>query len=290
MVSQSVLLRGVNDDVATLAALDARLCRDADQAVLPAPSRPRARHGAFSPLDRRRPDAGRGAARRDFRALPADLRARYSRRPRQDADRAEPASARAKRRDARSRTGAASATPIPRAKARASKENPICAGICAPRQPLCAPAPLRPCAAEKSLPSISLMRFLPRVAIRLLPLFAVCLLCFAALAQTNPAPPPQLTPTQRVDQARAALDQIEAALIATRSARHRAQRSARQDRSRSRPAPTRSSRSSRPSSPKSRRVSTSLDRSPPTMRRPKTQWSRPNAAISRSGSPTSTKS
>jgi small-conductance mechanosensitive channel len=57
------------------------------------------------------------------------------------------------------------------------------------------------------------MRFLPRLAVRLLPIFAVCLLCLGALAQTNPpAPAPQLTPTERVDQARAALEQIEKAL------------------------------------------------------------------------------
>lgn len=55
------------------------------------------------------------------------------------------------------------------------------------------------------------MRFPPRNALRLLPLLAICLFCLAALAQTNSAPPPAppLTPTHRVDQARAALDQLE---------------------------------------------------------------------------------
>jgi potassium efflux system protein len=55
------------------------------------------------------------------------------------------------------------------------------------------------------------MRFPPRNALRLLPLLAICLFCLAALAQTDSAPPPAppLTPTHRVDQARAALDQLE---------------------------------------------------------------------------------
>jgi small-conductance mechanosensitive channel len=58
------------------------------------------------------------------------------------------------------------------------------------------------------------MRFLPQPAFRFLPVLVVCLLSLSALAQTNPAPPsaPQLTPTQYVDQAHAALDQIEKAL------------------------------------------------------------------------------
>jgi potassium efflux system protein len=62
--------------------------------------------------------------------------------------------------------------------------------------------------------AFSRMRFPSRLFLRLLPLFAVCLICLGALAQTNPAPPPapQLTSTERVDQARAALDEIETAL------------------------------------------------------------------------------
>jgi small-conductance mechanosensitive channel len=65
------------------------------------------------------------------------------------------------------------------------------------------------------------MRFLFRPVFRLLPLLALCLpllalclLCLGALAQTGTAPPSvaQLTPAQRVDQAHAALDQIEKAL------------------------------------------------------------------------------
>ena len=47
MLSQSVLLRGVNDDAETLGALMRSLGRVPDQAVLSAPRRSRARHGAF---------------------------------------------------------------------------------------------------------------------------------------------------------------------------------------------------------------------------------------------------
>jgi potassium-dependent mechanosensitive channel len=56
------------------------------------------------------------------------------------------------------------------------------------------------------------MPFLSRSAFRFLPLFALFLLCVGALAQTNPAPAPQLSAAQRIDQAHAALDQIEKAL------------------------------------------------------------------------------
>jgi potassium efflux system protein len=58
------------------------------------------------------------------------------------------------------------------------------------------------------------MRFLFRPAFRLLPLLALYGLCLGALAQTGTAPPSvaQLTPAQRVDQAHAALNQIEKAL------------------------------------------------------------------------------
>ena len=52
MVSQSVLLRGVNDDADTLEALDARFRGDAGEALLPPPRRPRARHRASAHFDR----------------------------------------------------------------------------------------------------------------------------------------------------------------------------------------------------------------------------------------------
>ncbi|MEA2839076.1 MAG: potassium-dependent mechanosensitive channel [Methylobacteriaceae bacterium] len=57
------------------------------------------------------------------------------------------------------------------------------------------------------------MQFLPRLAARLFLVFTVCLPCLDALGQTSPpAPAPQVTPTQRVDQARTALDEIDKAL------------------------------------------------------------------------------
>ena len=48
MLSQIVLLRGVNDDAATLGSADARPGRVPDQALLPAPRRSGARHRAFT--------------------------------------------------------------------------------------------------------------------------------------------------------------------------------------------------------------------------------------------------
>ena len=89
MVSQSVLLRGVNDDAATLEALMRGLRRMPDQALLPASRRSRARHRASAH------DAGAGAgidarpAGAGVRTVPAGLRARYSRRPWQGAGRPE---------------------------------------------------------------------------------------------------------------------------------------------------------------------------------------------------------
>ena len=89
MLSQSVLLRGVNDDVETLGALMRCFGRMPDQAVLPAPCRSRARHGAFPHHDRRRSGADARIARPRFRPVPAVLCARYSGRLRQIAGRAE---------------------------------------------------------------------------------------------------------------------------------------------------------------------------------------------------------
>jgi hypothetical protein len=57
MLSQSVLLRGINDDAARAGGADADFRREPHQAVLPAPSRSRARDEPFPRADRRR--AGR---------------------------------------------------------------------------------------------------------------------------------------------------------------------------------------------------------------------------------------
>src|SRR3979490_696770 len=59
-----------------------------DQALLLAPRRPRTRHWALAHQHRGGPGIDAGAARPALRPLPADLRARYSGRPRQVADRA----------------------------------------------------------------------------------------------------------------------------------------------------------------------------------------------------------
>jgi small-conductance mechanosensitive channel len=58
------------------------------------------------------------------------------------------------------------------------------------------------------------MQFPPRLAVRVVPILAICLFCLGALAQTDPAPPPvpQLTPGQRVDQAHTTLEQVDKAL------------------------------------------------------------------------------
>ena len=69
--------------------LDARVGRMPDQALLPAPCRSRARHGAFAHDNRGRPGFDARAARPLFRPMPAALCARHSRRPRQIADRAQ---------------------------------------------------------------------------------------------------------------------------------------------------------------------------------------------------------
>ena len=89
MLSQSVLLRGVNDDAETLGATDAGFGRVPDQALLPAPCRSGARHGAFPHHDRGRAGADADTARPHFRPMPAVLCARYSGRSRQVADRAD---------------------------------------------------------------------------------------------------------------------------------------------------------------------------------------------------------
>ena len=89
MLSQSVLLRGVNDDAGTLGELMRDFGRMPDQALLPAPCRSCARHGAFSHHHRGRSGADARIARPRLRTVPADLCARYSGRLRQIAGRAD---------------------------------------------------------------------------------------------------------------------------------------------------------------------------------------------------------
>jgi lysine-2,3-aminomutase-related protein len=86
LLSQSVLLQR---RPAGARGADARIGRVPDQAVLPASRRSRARHGASAYRHRARPSADAGAARPAVRPLPAELRARHSRRARQIADRPE---------------------------------------------------------------------------------------------------------------------------------------------------------------------------------------------------------
>ena len=68
LVSQSVLLKGVNDEVETLDGLDARIRRGRSEALLSAPRRPRARHGALARADRERPGVDALVARAPVRA------------------------------------------------------------------------------------------------------------------------------------------------------------------------------------------------------------------------------
>ncbi len=65
----------------------------ARETVLPAPSRPGARHRPFPGVGRTRPGVDEGAARPAVGPRPADLRARRAGRPRQGADRSRPISA-----------------------------------------------------------------------------------------------------------------------------------------------------------------------------------------------------
>ena len=81
LVSQSVLLKGVNDDVATLEALMRALRRGARQTLLSPPPRSRAGH-RISHDDRRGPGADARAAAAPFGSGDADLRARHPRRAR----------------------------------------------------------------------------------------------------------------------------------------------------------------------------------------------------------------
>ena len=60
MVSQSVLLQGVNDDPRDAGRAHARLRGDPHQALLPAPPGSRARHEPFPPDHRGGPAVGRG--------------------------------------------------------------------------------------------------------------------------------------------------------------------------------------------------------------------------------------
>ena len=90
MVSQSVLLRGVNDDAGGAGGADARLRRMPDQALLSAPWRSRAGHFASANNAGARPGTDAGACGGGVSGLcQPELRARYSRRPRQVAGRAE---------------------------------------------------------------------------------------------------------------------------------------------------------------------------------------------------------
>ena len=98
LMGQTVLLRGVNDDVETLEALMRALVTCARKTLLPAPSRSGARHRPFPRLDRARPGADEGLARPSLGPRPADLCARRARRPRQGADRARLSRRRSRRR------------------------------------------------------------------------------------------------------------------------------------------------------------------------------------------------
>ena len=89
MLSQSVLLRGVNDDAETLGALMRALveCRIKPYYLHHADLAPGTAH--LRTDDCRRPGADARAARPLFGPVPADLCARHPRRPRQIADRPE---------------------------------------------------------------------------------------------------------------------------------------------------------------------------------------------------------
>ena len=88
LVSQSVLLKGVNDDPDILADLMRAFRRGAGEALLPASLRSRARHGALAGSHLERTGADARAARPALGTGDADLRARHSRRARQGAARA----------------------------------------------------------------------------------------------------------------------------------------------------------------------------------------------------------
>ena len=86
LVSQTVLLRGVNDDAGSPGSADAGIRRKSDQAVLPASWRSGAGNGASAHHDRGRPGADAPPAGPRLRPVPAGICARYSRRPRKGAD------------------------------------------------------------------------------------------------------------------------------------------------------------------------------------------------------------
>ena len=89
MVSQSVLLRGVNDDAATLEALMRGLRRMPDQALLSSSRRPRARHRASANDTGTWPGTNAGLAGAGIRIMSTGLRDRYPRRLWQGAGRPE---------------------------------------------------------------------------------------------------------------------------------------------------------------------------------------------------------
>ena len=87
MVSQSVLLRGVNDNEATLEALMRAFVECRMGRLLPSSRRPRARHRASAHHARARSGTDAKPARAGLRTVPAGLRARHSRWPWQVAGR-----------------------------------------------------------------------------------------------------------------------------------------------------------------------------------------------------------
>ena len=87
VLGQSVLLRGVNDDAATLEALFRAMLAARVKPVLSAPARSRARHSPFPRTYRRRPPFACAAPRPCDRPGMADICARHPRRTRQGADR-----------------------------------------------------------------------------------------------------------------------------------------------------------------------------------------------------------
>ena len=88
MLSQTVLLKGVNDDRKSMEDLLRTLARQPSQTLLPPPWRPGSRHQSLADHDRNRPTFDARAARARLGALPTDLRARHTRRPRQSSCRA----------------------------------------------------------------------------------------------------------------------------------------------------------------------------------------------------------
>jgi lysine 2,3-aminomutase len=83
MISQTVLLAGINDDPETLGALMRAFVETRIKPYYLHHRRPRARHQPPAHQPRRGPGADEGAARRRLGPGPADLHPRHPRRPRQ---------------------------------------------------------------------------------------------------------------------------------------------------------------------------------------------------------------